>query len=163
VFWSVGLWTSDTEKIAETREVDRLLFDMEYVVSLSDTSEVLEVPKCTKLRRIKRWVLEVANVRGRLLPIIDFAKCLGCQHSLASSALRVLVFDVAGTYFRSLIVLLGLVCMVVAGYSSFEVSNKAPEGESSIQAVENLWVKPLRITRLARDVSLGGEQAIRRC
>ena len=81
MFWSVGLWTSDTEKIAETREVDRLLFDMEYVVSLSDTSEVLEVPKCIKLRRYKRWVLEVANVRGRLLSIIDFAKCLGCQHN----------------------------------------------------------------------------------
>ena len=65
MFWSVGLWTSDTEKTAETREVDRVFFEMEYVISLSDISEVLEVPKCIKLRRIKRWVLEVANVRGR--------------------------------------------------------------------------------------------------
>lgn len=81
MFWSVGLWTSDTEKTAETREVDRVFIEMEYVISLSDISEVLEVTKCITLPRIKRWVLEVANVRGRLLSIIDFAKCLGCQHN----------------------------------------------------------------------------------
>ena len=46
------------KKIAETEKlIGFCLFDMEYVVSLSDISEVLEVPKCTKLPRVKPWVL----------------------------------------------------------------------------------------------------------
>ena len=49
--------------------------------------------------------------------------------------------------------------MVVAGYSSFEVSNKAREDQSNIQAVANLRVKSLRITQLARNASAGDEQA----
>ena len=63
------------------------------------------------------------------------------------------------TFFRNLIILLGLACMVVAGYSSFEVSNKAREDQSNIQAVANLRVKSLRITQLARNASAGDEQA----
>jgi twitching motility protein PilI len=74
------------KKIAQTEKlIGFCLFDLEYVVSLSDISEVLEVPKCTKLPRVKPWVLGVANVRGRLLPIIDFAKFLGRQHQNTSA------------------------------------------------------------------------------
>lgn len=112
------------KKIAETEKlISFCLFDMEYVVSLSDISEVLEVPKCTKLPRVKPWVLGVANVRGRLLPIIDFAKFLGRQHSGASSAHRVLVFDIAGTY-------LGIVVDQVLGIKALPVDSYQPASET---------------------------------
>ena len=112
------------KKIAETEKlIGFCLFDMEYVVSLSDISEVLEVPKCTKLPRVKPWVLGVANVRGRLLPIIDFAKFLGRQHSGATNAHRVLVFDIAGTY-------LGIIVDQVLGIKALSVDSYQPASET---------------------------------
>ena len=63
------------------------------------------------------------------------------------------------TFFRNLIILLGLACMLVAGYSGFKVSNTARDDQNNIQAVANLRVKSLRITQLARNASAGGEQA----
>ena len=112
------------KKIAETEKLIGLsLFDMENVVSLSDISEVLEVPKCTKLPRVKPWVLGVANVRGRLLPVIDFAKFLGRQHSGVSSAHRVLVFDIAGTY-------LGIIADQVLGIKALPVDSYQPASET---------------------------------
>jgi CheY-like chemotaxis protein len=60
------------KQIAQTEKlIGFSMFDTEYVIPLDEINEVLEVPKCTKLPRVKSWVLGVANVRGRLLPIID--------------------------------------------------------------------------------------------
>lgn len=87
------------EKITETQKlIGFSLFSERYVIPLEEISEVLEVPDCTKLPRVKSWVRGVANVRGRLLPIIDFADFLGGKLASSARERRVLVFEQAGAY-----------------------------------------------------------------
>jgi twitching motility protein PilJ len=61
------------------------------------------------------------------------------------------------SFFRNLIIMLGIACMIVAGYSGFEVSNKARDDSANIQSIADLRVKALRITQLARDATAGDE------
>ena len=61
------------------------------------------------------------------------------------------------SFFRNLIIMLGIACMVAAGYSGFEVSNKARDDSANIQSIADLRVKALRITQLARDATAGNE------
>lgn len=53
------------------------LFGRRLVVALEEVVETLEMPKLTRLPGVKPWVLGVANVRGRLLPVTDLAAMLG--------------------------------------------------------------------------------------
>jgi twitching motility protein PilI len=87
------------------------LLDREYVIALAEVNEVLEVPKCTRLPRVKSWVVGVANVRGRLLPVIDFADFLGRKLTGPARGRRVLVFEIANNY-------LGLIVDQVHGIRS---------------------------------------------
>lgn len=87
------------KKIIETRKlIGFSLLDEQYVIPLEEINEVLEVPDCTKLPRVKSWVRGVSNVRGRLLPIIDFADFLGAKLVGSTRERRLLVFEVAGAY-----------------------------------------------------------------
>jgi twitching motility protein PilI len=42
-----------------------------YVAPINEIAEVLDEPHYTRLPGVKSWVKGVANVRGRLIPIID--------------------------------------------------------------------------------------------
>ncbi|WP_108124007.1 chemotaxis protein CheW [Saccharospirillum mangrovi] len=44
------------------------------VVAMSEVSEILQAPKVTRLPNVQAWVLGVANVRGRLLPLLDLPR-----------------------------------------------------------------------------------------
>ena len=44
-----------------------------YVAPMGEVSEVLHEPRFTQLPGVKPWVKGVANLRGRLLPIMDLA------------------------------------------------------------------------------------------
>ena len=59
--------------------------------------------------------------------------------------------------FRNLIIMLGIACMVAAGYSGLQVNSKARDDSANIQNIANLLVKALRITQLARDATSGDE------
>ncbi len=103
------------KQIVETRKlVGFSVLGDDYVIPLNELSEVLDVPECTKLPRVKSWIRGLANVRGRLLPIIDLADFLG--GSLAGSVRdrRVLVLDMDGTY-------VGLIVDAVQGIKSLAV------------------------------------------
>lgn len=47
------------------------------VVAMSEVSEILQAPKVTRLPNVQPWVLGVANVRGRLLPLLDLQRFFG--------------------------------------------------------------------------------------
>lgn len=42
-----------------------------YVTPIKEVAEVLDEPRYTRLPGVKKWVKGVANVRGRLVPIMD--------------------------------------------------------------------------------------------
>jgi len=62
-------------------------------VLLEEVNELLEVPQCTRLPRVKPWVRGVANVRGRLMPIIDFAGFLGGRLTAPPKRQRVMLVE----------------------------------------------------------------------
>lgn len=47
------------------------------LASLRDVQEVLDCPALTHIPRTKKWLKGIANVRGRLLPVIDLEIYLG--------------------------------------------------------------------------------------
>lgn len=69
------------------------LLDHHFVVPMGQTSELLDVPNYTRLPNVKNWVRGVANVRGRLLPIIDLAVFLGHRLQNPQKLQRVLVLE----------------------------------------------------------------------
>ena len=48
-----------------------------YVAPMGEVSEVLHEPRYTHLPGVKPWVRGVANLRGRLLPLMDLCGFFG--------------------------------------------------------------------------------------
>lgn len=69
------------------------LLGFNFVVSVGDFSEMLEVPNYTRLPGVVNWVKGVANVRGRLLPVFDLASYLGGKITGNKKQQRLLVVD----------------------------------------------------------------------
>ncbi|MHC8359558.1 chemotaxis protein CheW [Pseudomonas sp. LS2P72] len=64
-----------------------------YVAPMGEVSEVLHEPRCTQLPGVRPWVKGVANLRGRLLPIIDLCGFFGHELSVVRKQRRVLVVE----------------------------------------------------------------------
>lgn len=69
------------------------LLGINFVVSMGELNEMLEVPSYTKLPGVQSWVRGVANVRGRLLPVFDLAAYFGGLLTGAKKQQRLLVID----------------------------------------------------------------------
>ncbi|SDU28780.1 chemotaxis protein CheW [Halopseudomonas salegens] len=63
------------------------------VAAMGEVSEILHEPRYTALPRVKSWVRGVANVRGRLLPIIDLSRFFAASNTVPRKQRRVLVLD----------------------------------------------------------------------
>ncbi len=68
---------SPSEAVEYWRGVGFILAGKRYVATMSDVGEILTSPKLTPVPGVKHWVQGVANVRGRLVPIMDLASFLG--------------------------------------------------------------------------------------
>ncbi len=91
--------------------------------------EVLHEPRYTQLPGVKTWVKGVANVRGRLLPIMDLCGFLGTELSPLRKQRRVLVVE-------HLDVFAGLIVDEVFGMQHFPVdtfSEQLPPLEAALQ------------------------------
>ena len=63
------------------------------VAPLAEVSEILTPPRVTALPRVKDWMLGIANVRGRLIPIIDLHRVMGIATTVPRTQWRVLVVE----------------------------------------------------------------------
>jgi twitching motility protein PilI len=61
--------------------------------AMGEISEVLKMPRVTPLPGVKSWILGIANVRGRLIPIIDLHQYLGMSPTAPMAQWRVLVVE----------------------------------------------------------------------
>ena len=68
------------------------------VAPMAEVSEVLVVPPATRLPGVQPWVRGVANVRGRLLPLIDLEGFFGGQLGGNRKRQRVLVLEYGDLY-----------------------------------------------------------------
>ncbi|WP_375740939.1 chemotaxis protein CheW [Pseudomonas boanensis] len=64
-----------------------------FVAPMGEVAEVLHEPRYTLMPGVKNWVKGVANVRGRLLPIMDLCAFFGTELSPLRKQRRVLVVD----------------------------------------------------------------------
>lgn len=127
----------EKEKIVETRKLISFeLIGRKYLVPLDEVVEILPVPEVTRLPRVKGWVRGVANVRGRLLPIIDFADFLNQRLSSTPREQRVVVVDMQGVY-------VGLIVDQVFGLKTLPVDqfHKASMGGPLAQFVDGFFVE----------------------
>ncbi len=85
------------------------LGEQRLIAPMGEVAEVLHEPRYTQLPGVKPWVLGVANVRGRLLPLIDLCAFAGSELSAPRKQRRVLVIE-SGEVFSGLLVdeLLGM-------------------------------------------------------
>ena len=67
--------------------------DRHFVAPMGEVSEVLHEQRFTLLPGVKAWVKGVANVRGRLLPVMDLCGFFGNDLSSVRKQRRLLVVD----------------------------------------------------------------------
>ncbi|WQG59713.1 chemotaxis protein CheW [Pseudomonas sp. RTB3] len=67
--------------------------DQCYVAPMGEISEILHEPRYSVLPGVKPWVKGVANLRGRLLPIMDLCAFFDHELSPVRKQRRVLVVD----------------------------------------------------------------------
>lgn len=75
------------------RGIGFFLAGQRLVVDMKDVREILQPPKLTKVPGVRSWVLGVANVRGRLVPIMDLAGLLGIASRANWRSRRVLIVE----------------------------------------------------------------------
>ena len=66
---------------------------LRLVSPMGEISEILKLPKLSALPGVKPWLLGLANIRGRLIPVIDLHNFLGMTTTLPMVQWRVLVVE----------------------------------------------------------------------
>jgi twitching motility protein PilI len=100
-----------------------------YAAPMGEVSEILHEPRYTLLPGVKNWVKGVANVRGRLLPLMDLNGFLGGEVSSARAHRRVLVVDFQDIY-------AGLIVDEVFGMQHFSISSFSEKTSTSVEKLE---------------------------
>jgi twitching motility protein PilI len=90
--------------------------DQHFVAPMSEVAEVLHEPRYTLLPGVKKWVSGVANVRGRLLPVMDLCGFFGTQLTSEKKLRRLLVVEHRDVF-------AGLTVDAVFGMQYFEIDS----------------------------------------
>jgi len=89
------------------------------LASLRDIQEVLDCPPLTAVPRTKKWLKGVANVRGRLLPIVDLEVYLGGYEQPIQEDSRILIVQYGALS-------VGLLAGTVLGQRHFQDEDSCP-------------------------------------
>lgn len=95
------------------------LGDNLFLASLRDIQEVLDCPPLTAVPRTKKWLKGVANVRGRLLPIVDLELYLGGHEQPIQEDSRILIVQYGALS-------VGLLAGTVLGQRHFQDEDSCP-------------------------------------
>lgn len=110
--------TSLPDKVERNSEWSGVAFragEHHLLASLGEVIETLVYPSLTPVPNTCSWVQGIANVRGKLLPVIDLNAYLGNEPTAVTRRTRVLVLDCQGVYS-------GLVVDEVLGLRHFPVT-----------------------------------------
>ncbi len=127
---------------------------MRYVVPMNEVAEMLVPPDYTRVPGVKPWVKGVANVRGRLLPMLDLEVFFGAQLDPARKQHRVLVLEI-GDFYCGVIVnhVYGMRHFPLDAYSENPAQNDdvmAPYVKGSYEHDGQKWIV-FSLYELARD------------
>jgi twitching motility protein PilI len=70
-----------------------LVGGIRLVSKLGEVSEMMQIPRLTSLPAVKPWMKGVANIRGRLIPVIDLHEYLEVPTTLPMNQWRILVIE----------------------------------------------------------------------
>jgi len=104
------------------RGVGFFLAGQRLVVEMNDVREILQPPKLTKVPGVRSWVLGVANVRGRLVPIMDLAGLVGMPTRANWRSRRVLIVEKENY-------LCGLLVDAVLGMQQFSAESQSSKSD----------------------------------
>jgi len=90
--------SSDLAAEQQWRGIGFSLFGERFIAPVAEVAEMLEPPSTTRLPGVQSWVVGVANVRGRLLPIFDLAGFYQGSLNGQRRNYRVLVIEREGIY-----------------------------------------------------------------
>ena len=79
------------------------LLGQRFVVSLSEVGELMRLPSQTRLPGVKPFVTGIANVRGRLMAVLDLAAFFGQNSLLPKAERRILAVEDEERYFGFMI------------------------------------------------------------
>ena len=79
------------------------LLGQKFVAPMSEVAELMRLPQTTRLPGVKSFVIGVANVRGRLMALLDLAVFFGNNSDLPRAQRRVLALEDDEQYFGFLV------------------------------------------------------------
>ncbi len=98
-----------------------VLAGQRFVAPLGEVAEVLRVPEYTQVHGVHRWLMGLANVRGRLLPLTDLRNYSGLSGFVGDEQKRKIMVIDHGDLFS------GLLVDEVLGIQHFNKASFAPE------------------------------------
>lgn len=118
-----------TEHVAEWSAVAFRVGGSRLVAPLDEVVEIIRYPELTIIPNTRSWVRGIANIRGRLLPVIDLNVFLGGAALQITGRSRVLVLDHQG-------VLSGIAVDEVMGLRHFrevDAVDEVPDAGKALQ------------------------------
>lgn len=100
-----------------------------YVAPMGEVVEILHLPRYTQIPGVKSFLLGAANVRGRLLPLIDLAQFFELPRKVRTARDRRVLVVEQGDVFS------GLVVDEVLGMQYFNVDSYHPQIANTQQQV----------------------------
>lgn len=91
-----------------------------FVVPLEEVLELMHVPHTTHLPGVKNWIAGVANVRGRLMTLIDFGLFFGQRSKRSKAQARIFVVEGEDMYY-------GLIVDESMGMQHFSSDSRSDE------------------------------------
>ena len=129
------------------------MLEQRMVAPLGEVVEMLPVPEVTRLPGVQPWVIGLANVRGRLIPIFDLEDFFGGKLSTNKVRHRILVLEMGELS-------AGLVVSEVSGLKHFDddalehelpekVQHLAPYSNGAFEQNDLIWMtfSPFNLVR----------------
>lgn len=92
------------EAVALWNGIGFMLAGQRFVAPMGEVVEILHVPRYTHVPGVRPFMMGVANVRGRLLPLIDLAQFFGVPRSSRSNRERRILIVEQDDIFSGLVV-----------------------------------------------------------
>ncbi|MDP2170408.1 MAG: chemotaxis protein CheW [Rhodocyclaceae bacterium] len=123
-----------------------------YLLELSDSGEVVPLPPLTTVPLTKPWFAGVANVRGELYSVVDFAAFRGGEATPRNSAARLLLVGARYGINSALLVNRTLGLKSLAGMQEETAEENAPAWVSTryVDGGGQSWIR-LRLRPLLED------------
>ena len=126
-----------------------------WLIRLGDAGEVITVPTIVSVPHTRAWFLGVANIRGNLFSVVDFAGFLGQPATVMSGMTRLILFSTRSGELNA-----GVVVQRVLGLRNLsELAPAAPPQEAPawyaerwMDAEGNAW-QEIDLARLAHDAA----------